>query len=167
MNSNSRSVLSLIQEALLMTAVALAVLFAGKAEAAQFSLKPSLTPAITNNTVLRGTNATTTLAGPTNTVFSGLAQGKYLGLAATLGSTNATTSNVVFTVEFSLDGTNFLTAPTADFTLALNGTGSARGETNFPLHVTANFATARLKSFGSSTALQSFWVTNVFFVTSP
>jgi hypothetical protein len=121
----------------------------------------SIASAITNSLTLALTNGTYTAAGTTNLSVD-VWQNRYFGVFANAVTTNASTSNVTFAVEFTPDGTNWNTQ-TLDFVLALNGTTQTKGSTNFPLHLTANMRKARIKTI-ASTAIATYWATNIFFI---
>lgn len=122
----------------------------------------TITTALTNGVLLTLTNGTYTCAGVTNPIIS-VSQTTQLGFFARVATTNASTSNCTFTIEFTPDGTNWLTSPTVDFVIALNGTTPVNIETNFPLILTANMRQARLKTI-ASTAIASWWPTNAAFL---
>ncbi len=130
---------------------------------AQTPTSPRPTPAVTNNTTLTLTNGTYTFAGTTNPVTAIFA-GTQLGLYSLSLSSTASTSNQTVTVEFTPDGTNWLTSPTADFVYPLNGTSVGKYHTNFPVALTSGYKYARVKTI-ASTAIANYYVTNLWFFT--
>lgn len=120
---------------------------------------------VSNNAVLVLTNGTTTFAGTTNAPVT-VYREKRLGLFIDQVSSTASTSNVTYTVEFSTDGTRWLTAPTATVVVPLSGTTPYRFLTNFPPELTANMQKVRLKS-AASPAIATFYVTNAWFYRAP
>ncbi len=119
--------------------------------------------AYTNNGAWTAAAGTVNLANGTNKpVF--ITQGKQMGLWANAVAPDATATNVTVTVEFSPDGTNYLSAPTANLVFALNGTTPVKAGTNWSTVITDNFLKARIKSV-SSGSLTSYYFTNLDFMT--
>lgn len=163
MKSFSRTPLDAFTEVLLAFLVLLALAFpAGAAQSFQTQIYGA---AVTNDAVLVLTNGTTTLAGTTNVPVSVFRE-KRLGLFIDQVSSAASTSNVTYTVEFSADGTRWLTAPTATVVVPLTGTTPYRFLTNFPVELTANMTKVRLKTVASP-AIATFYVTNAWFYRAP
>ena len=76
------------------------VLVLGMLNASAQVASTSLASAFTNSAVVRLTNGTYTAAGSTNVAVD-VYQSRYLGFFVNMASTNATTSNVVFTPSSS------------------------------------------------------------------
>lgn len=119
-------------------------------------------PAFTNAMPMTLTNGTTTWSGGTNYAVD-VAQGKPLGLYVKASGATGTLSNMTATVEFTPDGTNWCTAPTATFLFTMNGTTAVDCATNFPSDLVSNFRRARIKSI-AGTPNCNYYLTNVYWL---
>ncbi len=128
-------------------------------------------PAIRGGSVLTWSNLTTsalgtiTFAGATNQSQAVIDDGtKVLGVwFQGVASATASTSNFTGVVEFSPDGTNWLTSGAKTVTFPLTGTTPVSFATNFAVADTANMARARLRSL-TTTATNILYVTNITFL---
>lgn len=111
---------------------------------------PPVKPAITNSAAVTFTSTGITFAGPTNQ-WVNLTPGKPLTFFSDVTCGAAGTSNVIWTIEFSADGTNALTSPTLNSTNVSNGTNTTRYATTWTVNEVNNFSKARVKTLASPT----------------
>jgi hypothetical protein len=156
-------------EAAALAALIAVALLAGQSVRAQVE-STTIKSAFTNASLVLTLNSTNgNWAGDGNTNRSiYIPQGRPVGLWVNMAAQGPSTSNVVFELEVTPDGTNWLSTNNyaLRWTVAHNGANQVSSYTNFPSALLENLRQIRVKNIWH-TAITNFYITNLVWCYRP